>query len=99
MPGSASTSRSSASGRGGPPGRVRVRDADPELRPVVRLRDDQLDDLLERLLAAADALLGEHLALADREDRLHVQELSGHLARAPDPAAAREELERVDGEE
>src|SRR5439155_26834156 len=51
-----------------------------------------------RLLIAADALHGDHLAF-DREDRLYVQELSGPRARAPDAPAAAKELERVDGED
>ena len=42
---------------------------------------------------------GMHLAVPDREDRLHVHQLSGERLRAPDAAAAREELERVDREE
>ena len=66
---------------------------------VARVRLERVDELLECLAVAADALHRQHLAVADREDRLHVQQLPGERLRLADAAAAREELERVDGEE
>ena len=53
----------------------------------------------ERLLAAADARQRHDLAVRDRQDRLHVEQAAGERPRPADPAALRQELERVDGEE
>src|SRR5439155_10247565 len=80
-------------------GRVRMRDADPQARIVDRGLRERADELLHRLLVAADSLDRYDLALGDRQDGLDVQELAGHRARPADPAALREELERVYGED
>ena len=80
-------------------GRRSVRDPDLEVRRVGRGRLEQRPELGERLRVAAHALERDHLTVADREDRLHVQEVPGERRRAADAAAAREVLERVDGEE
>ena len=76
-----------------------MRDADAQLRYVLCLLRDCVDELLERLAVAAHSLDGYDLALSNREDRLHVHQLPGECFRAPDAAAAREELERVNREE
>ena len=51
------------------------------------------------MLVAAHALDRDDLAVLDREDRLHVQQVARERGRLADPAAAREVLERVDREE
>ena len=56
-------------------------------------------ELGERLLVAAHALQRHDLAVADRQDRLHVQQVAGERGGAADAAALREVLERVHGEE
>src|SRR5581483_6808754 len=83
---------------GEPLGSVGVREADAEARVVAGLRPERVDERLDRLPVSAHALHRHDLAVADREDRLHVHELAGEGLRAPDAAAAREVLERVDGE-
>ena len=93
---SCSTSSRSASqplGRGG------VRDPDLQPRRVGRRRLEQLAELGERLGVAAHALQRHDLAVADRQDRLHVQQVAGERGSAADAAALREVLERVDREE
>src|SRR5205823_6578697 len=80
-------------------GRAGVRDAEAEARLVARLRLERLHELLDGPAVAANALHRDHLAAADREDRLDVQQLAGERARPADAAAAREELERVDREQ
>ena len=55
-------------------------------------------ELLHRLRVPAHALERDDLAL-DRQDRLHVQQLSGPRARTSDAPAAAQELERVDRED
>ena len=76
-----------------------MRDPDPQPRAVAGLTGELADELLHRLLVAAHALHGDDLAVLDGEDRLDLQQLTGHRAGAPDPAALGEKLERVDGEE
>ena len=74
-------------------------DADPEARFVARRRPEGFGEFLDRLPVAPHALHRKHLAVLEREDRLDVQELTGPAGCAPDPAAAREELERVQSED
>ena len=85
--------RSQPFGRGG------VRDADPQRRRVRRARLEQRAELGERLLAAAHALQRHDLAVADRQDRLDVEQAAGERRRAADAPAAGEVLERVDREQ
>src|SRR6266516_8128008 len=59
----------------GPVGGLGVCDPDPQARRVLGRLLELADDLVERPLAAADSLDRDDLALADRQDRLHVQEL------------------------
>src|SRR5581483_5601817 len=79
--------------------RLGVRDPDAERGPVGQALLERADELLERLLVAAHPLDRNDLVVLDREDRLHVQELPRPGARPADPAAAREELERLDRED
>src|SRR5260221_615857 len=74
-----------------------VRNGHAQSGHVLRLRLQCVDELLERLARAADAFDGDHLALADRQDRLHVEKLTRERPCTADAAAACEELERVDG--
>src|SRR5918996_2425196 len=76
-----------------------MRDPDAQTRPRRALLAEGAHELHERLLVAADALDGHDLSFRDGQDRLHVEHLAGERLRPPDPAAAREELERVDREE
>ena len=56
-------------------------------------------ELGERFRVATDALDGDHLPVANREDRLHIQQVPRERGRAADAAPACEVLERVDREE
>src|SRR5262249_60115523 len=80
-------------------GRVRVRDSDPKRSPVDAAVLEGTDELHERLAAPADALDRDDLPVGDRQDRLDAQHLPGPCARATDPAAPRQVLEGVDGED
>ena len=76
-------------------------DANMEVRVVLALRrvaEDPLE-LAQRLRAASYALQRRHLAVVEREDRLHGEELPGQAGRLADPPAADEVLEGVHGEE
>ena len=66
--------------------------------PSSRSDCEVVDHPLERAAPGADALDRHDLGL-DREDRLDPQRGADPRLRAADPAAAAEELERVDGEE
>ena len=50
-------------------------------------------------MISAHAFQRDHLAVSDREDRLHVQEIAGERRRPADPTSLRQVLERVDREE
>ena len=65
---------------------------------VLAQRAQVVDQALERAAPGAHALDGHDLGL-DREDRLDLQRRADPRLRAADPAAAAQELERVDGEE
>src|SRR6478609_9250566 len=73
--------------------RIRMRDTDAQRGLVARLRGERVDELLKRLTVAAHALEGDHLTVADREDRLDVHQLPRERLRLPDATAACEELE------
>ena len=76
-----------------------MRDPDLEARRVRRRRFEQALDLAERLLVAANALQRHDLAVADREDRLDVQQVPGERSRLADAPALGEVLERAHGEQ
>ena len=74
-------------------------DPDPQRRGVRRAGIEQGGELGERLVASAHALERHDLAVADRQDRLHVQQPSGPCRGAADASAAREVVERVEREQ
>ena len=82
-----------------PLGRVRVRDADVQVRRVARALRERARELLHRLLVAANALDRQHLAVLDREDRLDVEQVAGERGGLADAPALLQELERVDRED
>src|SRR5204863_6425415 len=63
------------------------------------LRLERCRELGEGLPVTADALHRLDLSIADREDRLDLQQRPGERGRLADAAAALQELERVDGEQ
>ena len=80
-------------------GRVRVADADVQVRRVLgRLQEGRLE-LGESLRTAAHALERRNLAVVEVEDRLHVQKLAGEAGCLADATAADEVFERLDGEQ
>src|SRR5512133_2805160 len=80
-------------------GGVRVGDPDAQAWSVARSRREGVCEFLHCFAVSAHALERQHLAVLEREDRLDVQELAGPARGAPDPAAPREVLERVQRED
>src|SRR6185436_4862470 len=78
-----------------------VADSHVEVRIVLSLRRlaEDLLELTQRLRTATDTLQRRDLAVVEGQDRLHGEQLPGEARRLPDPPAAHEVLERVDGEE
>src|SRR5205809_1270421 len=79
--------------------RLGVCDPDPQPGLVARSGPERLCELLDRLAVPPHPLEGQHLSVFEREDRLDVEELAGPARGSADPAAPREELERVEGED
>jgi hypothetical protein len=78
---------------------VGVGEADVQTGTSRRLLLEDRHELGERLRAAADAPEWHDLAVFDRQDRLHAEQLTSEPGSLPHPAAADKEVERVDGEE